>query len=92
MSKLPTIPCTKKTDWFVIRLRCNVAAGANIVIYRRLHLSMCVFDVYICVHTDGSIKKASGATGRSRDRSERASSDPQIKELYACQNQDELVS
>uniref|UniRef100_A0A673HSC1 Rho/rac guanine nucleotide exchange factor (GEF) 18b n=1 Tax=Sinocyclocheilus rhinocerous TaxID=307959 RepID=A0A673HSC1_9TELE len=29
-------------------------------------------------------------TGRSRDRSQRASSDPQLKEVYACQDRDEL--
>ncbi|XP_050950682.1 rho guanine nucleotide exchange factor 18 isoform X3 [Labeo rohita] len=40
---------------------------------------------------NGSIKKkVAGAAGRTRDRSQRASSDPQIKEVYACQDQDEL--
>ncbi|XP_051978055.1 rho guanine nucleotide exchange factor 18-like isoform X1 [Xyrauchen texanus] len=39
----------------------------------------------------GSVKKKlSGAAGRSRERSQRASSDPQLKEVYACQDQDEL--
>ncbi|XP_042604714.1 rho guanine nucleotide exchange factor 18-like isoform X2 [Cyprinus carpio] len=40
---------------------------------------------------NGSIrKKVAGATGRSRDRSQRAISDPQLKEVYACQDRDEL--
>ncbi|XP_056614215.1 rho guanine nucleotide exchange factor 18 isoform X2 [Triplophysa dalaica] len=40
---------------------------------------------------NGSVKKkVSGAAGRSRDRNERASSDPQIKEAYAFQIQEEL--
>uniref|UniRef100_A0A672NMC5 Rho/Rac guanine nucleotide exchange factor 18 n=1 Tax=Sinocyclocheilus grahami TaxID=75366 RepID=A0A672NMC5_SINGR len=40
---------------------------------------------------NGSIKKkVAGAAGRSRDRSQRASSDPQLKEVYACQDRDEL--
>ncbi|TRZ01447.1 hypothetical protein DNTS_023545 [Danionella cerebrum] len=38
----------------------------------------------------GSVKKKPvGASGRTRDRSQRASSDPQIKEVFACHNQDE---
>lgn len=46
----------------------------------------------LCVKSDGSIKKkVAGAAGRSRDRSQRASSDPQLKEVYACQDRDELV-
>ncbi|XP_016362839.1 rho guanine nucleotide exchange factor 18-like [Sinocyclocheilus anshuiensis] len=41
--------------------------------------------------TNGSIKKkVPGAAGRSRDRSQRASSDPQLKEVYTCQDRDEL--
>uniref|UniRef100_A0A673IB62 Rho/rac guanine nucleotide exchange factor (GEF) 18b n=1 Tax=Sinocyclocheilus rhinocerous TaxID=307959 RepID=A0A673IB62_9TELE len=41
---------------------------------------------------NGSIKKkVPGAAGRSRDRSQRASSDPQLKEVYTCQDRDELV-
>ncbi|XP_043078480.1 rho guanine nucleotide exchange factor 18 isoform X3 [Puntigrus tetrazona] len=40
---------------------------------------------------NGSIKKkVAGAAGRTRDRSQRASSDPQLKEVYSCQDQDEL--
>ncbi|XP_016351133.1 rho guanine nucleotide exchange factor 18-like isoform X2 [Sinocyclocheilus anshuiensis] len=40
---------------------------------------------------NGSIKKkVAGAASRSRDRSQRASSDPQLKEVYACQDRDEL--
>ncbi|KAK2906788.1 hypothetical protein Q8A67_005773 [Cirrhinus molitorella] len=40
---------------------------------------------------NGSIKKkVPGAVGRARDRSQRASSDPQIKEVYACQDHDDL--
>ncbi|XP_058616183.1 rho guanine nucleotide exchange factor 18-like isoform X1 [Onychostoma macrolepis] len=40
---------------------------------------------------NGNIKKkVAGAASRSRDRSQRASSDPQLKEVYACQDQDEL--
>uniref|UniRef100_A0A8C1RW73 Rho/rac guanine nucleotide exchange factor (GEF) 18b n=1 Tax=Cyprinus carpio TaxID=7962 RepID=A0A8C1RW73_CYPCA len=40
---------------------------------------------------NGSIKKkVPGAAGRSRDRSQRASSDPQIKEVYTCQDRDVL--
>ncbi|XP_051551427.1 rho guanine nucleotide exchange factor 18-like isoform X2 [Myxocyprinus asiaticus] len=40
---------------------------------------------------NGSMKKKlSGAAGRSRERSQRASSDPQLKEVYACQDQDEV--
>ncbi|XDV22597.1 hypothetical protein PO909_027462 [Leuciscus waleckii] len=39
---------------------------------------------------NGSIKKkVPGASGRSRDRSQRASSDPLLKEVYACQDKDE---
>uniref|UniRef100_A0A672QKS7 Rho/Rac guanine nucleotide exchange factor 18 n=1 Tax=Sinocyclocheilus grahami TaxID=75366 RepID=A0A672QKS7_SINGR len=39
--------------------------------------------------TNGSIKKkVPGAAGRSRDRSQRASSDPQLKEVYTCQDRD----
>ncbi len=42
--------------------------------------------------SDGSIKKkVAGAADRSRDRSQRASSDPQIKEVYACQDREEPV-
>ncbi|XP_073700369.1 rho guanine nucleotide exchange factor 18 [Garra rufa] len=40
---------------------------------------------------NGSIKKkAPGAVGRTRDRSQRASSDPQIKEVYTRQDHNEL--
>ncbi|XP_077082200.1 rho guanine nucleotide exchange factor 18 isoform X4 [Siphateles boraxobius] len=35
-------------------------------------------------------KKVPGASGRSRDRSQRASSDPLLKEVYMCQDQHEL--
>ncbi|XP_067271766.1 rho guanine nucleotide exchange factor 18-like isoform X2 [Pseudorasbora parva] len=39
---------------------------------------------------NGSIKKkVPGASGRSRDRSQRASSDPLLKEVFMCQDQDE---
>ncbi|XP_067252525.1 rho guanine nucleotide exchange factor 18 isoform X3 [Chanodichthys erythropterus] len=39
---------------------------------------------------NGSIKKkVPGASGRTRDRSQRASSDPLLKEVYTCQDQDE---
>ncbi|XP_059425240.1 rho guanine nucleotide exchange factor 18-like isoform X1 [Carassius carassius] len=40
---------------------------------------------------NGSVKKkVAGAAGRSRDRSQRASSDPQLKEVYTCQHREEL--
>ncbi|XP_026091431.1 rho guanine nucleotide exchange factor 18-like isoform X3 [Carassius auratus] len=40
---------------------------------------------------NGSIKKkVPGAGGRSRDRSQRASSDPQLKRVYTCQDRDVL--
>ncbi|XP_056303689.1 rho guanine nucleotide exchange factor 18-like isoform X1 [Danio aesculapii] len=40
---------------------------------------------------NGSIKKKGpGAGGRTRDRSQRASSDPQLKEVFSCQDHDEL--
>ncbi|KAG1945949.1 rho guanine nucleotide exchange factor 18-like isoform X1 [Pimephales promelas] len=38
---------------------------------------------------NSSIKKVPGVSGRSRDRSQRASSDPLLKEVYTCQDQDE---
>lgn len=68
----------------------------NLCLYQQSWI-MCVFVIVsfcvcVCVSVpDGSVKKNSSGESRNRDRSQRASSDPQLKDLCGSHTLEQTV-